>query len=256
MFDEDAELYDRARPGYPDALLDDVVELARLHPGSRVIEIGGGTGQATIALARRGLSIVVVELGASLAATLQHKTRGLPVDVVVGSFEDWEPARGQPFDAIAAFTAWHWLTPGIRTDKAQAALRPGGSLVTVTTTHVLGGTVRFFDDAQACYERWDPATPPGLRLAPAEVVAPTTDEVDTSPVFVRSTRRRYEHDVEYTTGEYLALLNTYSGHRAMLPHRRAGLMRCIEDLIENRYAGVVTKLRVALHAPVSAPTAP
>ena len=52
-FDEVAELYDRARRGYPAALVDDLVGAARLQPGSRVVEIGPGTGQATRALSER-----------------------------------------------------------------------------------------------------------------------------------------------------------------------------------------------------------
>jgi protein-L-isoaspartate O-methyltransferase len=67
-FDEAAELYDRARPGYPAALFDDLVELAGIGPGSRVLEIGPGTGQATVPLAERGCRIVAVELGPQLAA--------------------------------------------------------------------------------------------------------------------------------------------------------------------------------------------
>ncbi|CAM5396715.1 hypothetical protein SMICM304S_10061 [Streptomyces microflavus] len=46
IFDEDAELYDRARPGYPPGLYDDLAELAGAGPGSRVLEVGCGTGQA------------------------------------------------------------------------------------------------------------------------------------------------------------------------------------------------------------------
>lgn len=47
-FDEDAELYDRARPGYPPALYDDLAELAGARSGSRVLKVGCGTGQATV----------------------------------------------------------------------------------------------------------------------------------------------------------------------------------------------------------------
>jgi len=50
-FDEAAELYHRARPGYPAALFDDLAELTSIRPGSRVLEIGPGTGQATLPLA-------------------------------------------------------------------------------------------------------------------------------------------------------------------------------------------------------------
>ena len=55
--DEAAELYDRARPTYPDALFDDLIELATLKARSRVIEIGCGTGKATLPLAGRGLRV-------------------------------------------------------------------------------------------------------------------------------------------------------------------------------------------------------
>jgi protein-L-isoaspartate O-methyltransferase len=67
-FNQAAELYDRARPGYPPALFDDLAERAGIGPGCRVLEIGPGTGQATLPLAERGCQVVAVELGAELAA--------------------------------------------------------------------------------------------------------------------------------------------------------------------------------------------
>ena len=67
-FDQAAELYDRARPRYPAALFDDLAGLTGIGPGSRVLEIGPGTGQATVTLAERGCRVVAVELGADLAA--------------------------------------------------------------------------------------------------------------------------------------------------------------------------------------------
>ena len=249
IFDEDAELYDRARPGYPGPLFDDLAELTGIGPGSRVVEIGPGTGQATLPLARRGVQVTAIELGPSLADRLRANAVGLPVDLIVGAFEDWQPSVDS-FDAVVAFTAWHWLTPGVRTSKAYGALRPGGALATVTTTHVEGGTTQFFVEMQACYERWDPATPPGLRAVAAHEVAPAKDEVDEPPLFEPAVRRRYQQDITYSTSAYLAVLHTYSGHRALSPERRAGLMDCISQLIDTRYNGTITKrylyeLRVA-----------
>lgn len=253
IFDEDAELYDRARPGYPAPLLDDLVSLAGLEPGARVLEIGPGTGQATLALTDRGLEVVAVELGASLAATLRRRAAGRPVEVVIGAFEEQQLPTGS-FDAVAAFTAWHWLRPGERAERAHAALRPGGSVVTVTTTHVRGGTVPFFDDAQRCYERWDPATPPDLQQVRAEDVPEDRDELDASDLFAPAERRRHTQDITYSARAYLDVLSTYSGHRALEPRRRAGLLDCLGRLIETRYGGTVTKrylyeLRVARRLP-------
>jgi len=249
VFDEDAELYDRARPRYPAELFDDLLDLAALGNGCRVVEIGPGTGQATLPLVARGCSVLAVELGASLAATLRRRTAGLPVEVVVGAAED-HPLPAAAFDAVAAFTSWHWLPPVRRLSTAHEALRPGGSLVTVRTEHVLGGTEQFFADAQRCYERWDSATEPGLRLLPAEEVPPALDEVDTSELFAPAVRRRYHQDVAYSTDSYLDVLHTYSGHRALDQDRRTGLMGCLRQLIDSRYAGAITKrylyeLRVA-----------
>jgi SAM-dependent methyltransferase len=213
IFDEDAELYDRARPGYPAGLLSDLATLAGIGPGSRAVEIGPATGQATLDLLARGAHVVAVELGPELAAVLRRKVAGTTAEVVISTFEDWLPPK-EPFDVVTAFTAWHWLDPAVRTDKAASVLRPGGALATVTTTHVLGGTERFFIEVQECYERWDPDTPAGLRLPPAEAVPPATDEADESALFSPAVRRRYEQDVPSTTAGLRDVLNTYSRRTA------------------------------------------
>ncbi len=108
-FEQVAELYDRARPGYPAALIDDLA--ARVPPGAWVLEIGPGTGQATLPLAERGLELVGVELGAGLAELARSKLAAFPnVEIVNAAFEEWEPERAE-FDAIVSFTAFHWLDP-------------------------------------------------------------------------------------------------------------------------------------------------
>ena len=248
IFDEDARLYDRARPDYPAALFADLAELTGLGPGSRVIEIGPGTGQATRSLAATGAGVIAVELGPELAAVLRENVRGTDVEVVNSAFEDWTPPHR--VDLVTSFTAWHWVDHATRADQVHAALAPGGRLATVTTAHVRGGTVEFFAEAQDCYLRWDPATDPDeVFQSPAELPE-ITDEIDTDPRFAPAVRRRYVRDITYTADDYLAVLRTYSGHRALSPDRRRGLLSCLRALIENRYGGTITKtylheLRVA-----------
>jgi len=248
IFDEDARLYHRARPDYPAALFDDLVELTGLGPGTRVIEIGPGTGQATRSLAATGAGVTAVELGAELAAVLAENVRGTDVDVVNSAFEDWAPP--QPVDLVTSFTAWHWVDKNTRADRVYAALRPGGRLATVTTAHVRGGTVEFFAQAQECYLRWDPATDPNEVLQSPEELPETTDEIDTDARFAPGVRRRYVRDIAYSADDYLAVLRTYSGHRALSPQRRNGLLSCLRALIDDQYGGTITKsylheLRVA-----------
>src|SRR4051812_20711930 len=108
-FEQAPELYDRVRPGYPDALFEDLEELAGLRPGSRVLEVGCGTGQATVALARRGYEIVAVELGAGLAGLARRNLAAFgAARVVNAAFEEW-PLPAESFDVVAVATAFHWL---------------------------------------------------------------------------------------------------------------------------------------------------
>lgn len=249
-FDEAAEVYDRARPGYPAGLFQELGVLAGVGPGCRLLEIGCGTGQATVPLADRGCQIVAVELGAGLAAVARRNLVRLDgVEVVVAAFEEW-PLPAERFDVVLAATAWHWVDPAVRVARAAAALRPGGALATVATHHVAGGDAGFFVAVQDCYERWDPATPPGLRLPPAAEVGRDGEELAGSDRFDAPVFRRWQWERPYSTAEYLDLLRTYSGHRAMDDAARQGLLGCIANLIDRRFGGRISKrylteLRVA-----------
>jgi len=241
IFGEDALLYDRMRPTYPSAVFEALAEFGQLGPASRVLEIGCGTGQATRALAERGYVVTAVELSVDLAAVATNRLAAFPnVDVVVSAFEDWQlPAR--PFDAIVSATAFHWLDPDVRIARSAAALRGGGTLAIIGTHHIAGGDTPFFEQAQDCYERWDPATPPGLRLQTADEIPVDTTELDDSGLFEPAVVHRYEWSLTYSEAEYRDLLLTYSGHRALEPGRQAQLLDCITALINSSYGGRITK---------------
>ena len=52
-----AELYDRMRPSYPLALVDDVLAFAGV---GRALEVGAGTGKATVLFAARDVEVVAL----------------------------------------------------------------------------------------------------------------------------------------------------------------------------------------------------
>jgi SAM-dependent methyltransferase len=77
-FDTVAELYERARPGYPAELFDELAALIGGGTGDvRVLEIGPGTGQATRGLLARGWRVVALEPGAELAAVARRVLAGI-----------------------------------------------------------------------------------------------------------------------------------------------------------------------------------
>jgi SAM-dependent methyltransferase len=223
IFDEDAELYDRARPGYPEALVDDLVALAGLVAGARVLEIGPGTGKLTIPLARRGLHVPGVELGPGLAAVARRNLEGFDtVDIVTGAFESWDPGE-QRFDVVVAATCWHWLDPDLRYERAANALREGGALAIVTTEHVLPDDGdQFFNDIQDVYVDIGEGHPDGGPPHP-DRVHDLRDDISASGRFDRVEVRHYVWEQAYTAEEYISVLETYSGHRSMTRRQRERL---------------------------------
>jgi SAM-dependent methyltransferase len=250
-FNEDAERYDRARPRYPVQMFDDLAAVG-VAPGARVLEIGCGTGQATVPLAERGCRIVAVELGANLAAVARRNLGAFDaVEVVTAPFEEW-PLPAEPFDVVFAATAFHWIDPVVRVSKSADALRLGGALATVGTHHIAGGTwtEAFFVEIQRCYERFDPSTPPGLRLEAARDIPEDDRELTSSGRFGPASFYRYEWELAYSTAEYLDLLLTYSGHRALPDAQQSALLNSIARLIDVDHGGRIvkrylTELRIA-----------
>ncbi|MFD9948929.1 class I SAM-dependent methyltransferase [Nonomuraea sp. NPDC059023] len=117
-FGNDAERYDRARPRYPEALIERIAAA-----GPDVLDVGCGTGIAARQFQAAGRRVLGVEPDPRMAAT----ARRLGVEAEVATFEQWQ-AGGRMFDAVAAAQAWHWIDPVAGAAKAAAVLRPGGVL--------------------------------------------------------------------------------------------------------------------------------
>ena len=244
-FDGAALLYDEVRPGYPEDLFDDVVALSRIPAGGRILEIGCGTGQATVPFARRGYRILCVELGENMAAVARRNLEGYAqAEVRCGDFEKW-PLREGSFDLAISATAFHWLDPEVAYPKVAGALGDGGALALFWNEHVhsdAGGG--FFEEVQRIYEREAPEIvgPEDYKGLPRpDEVVDRTPEIEGSGTFERVTTRRYQWDETYDAEGYLRVLNTYSGHRSLGDATRRRLFSGIADLIDGRYGGRVVK---------------
>jgi SAM-dependent methyltransferase len=235
-FDQVADFYDEARPRYPDELFDDLVELARLKDNASLLEIGCGTGIATLPLARRVFSIVALEVGPQLASRAADNLAAFPnVNVISAAFEEWK-READGFDLIYAATAWHWLDPATRYRKTAKLLKPGGSLAFFSARHAFPiDTDPFFYEIQDVYqaigesrhgETWPPPSP--------EEVPDRSAEIEASGEFRDVHVRRYVWEERYSAPEYIALLCTFSNHIAMDQWKRDILFGEIKRRIDAR----------------------
>jgi SAM-dependent methyltransferase len=238
-FDSAADMYQESRPDYPDGLYDDLVRLADLGSGDRLLEIGCATGKATAPLARRGFRITCVEIGAQLAVAGRRNLAEFPdVDVFEADFETWRPPPGTAFDLVFAATAWHWIDPAVKHQRAWELLRPGGHLAVWSATHVfpVGGDT-FFRDIQDIYDEIGEGVPPGAtRPKPGELPVDQA-EIEGSGLFENVTVRHFDWQLTYTADEYIRLLSTFSGHMAMDRWKRDRLFGEIRRRLAERPDG-------------------
>ncbi len=277
-FDTIAHAYDQARPGYPDALFDDL-RAHGLWPGAAVLEVGCGTGQATRQLAETAVTVLdegqgggevrCVELGGHLAARARQNLAPWPnVTVREGVFEDIElPA--QSFDLVFSATAFHWIDPTIGFAKAAALIRAGGSMALATNAHVAGGTQEEISvgitelQADLCPEVGAWRFP-----SRAELIASATAGGDLAHLWARVDRSfgvppdvrhlfalpfvgTYEWTATYRRDDYLAMLGTHSTYVTLPSDRRARLFDGIGALIDDRLGGYISKTYLAILAVAS-----
>jgi SAM-dependent methyltransferase len=229
-FDEAALDYERTRPVCPPELFDDLVELTGLGPGDRVVEIGCGTGQATVPLAARGLAVTAVELGTQLAALARNRLAGFATaHVVTSSFEDWEPDE-IPYAAVVAVNSLHWIDPPVRFAKPFQILGPGGTMV-VAGCHWARpvDAEPFWAEVQADYQavEYEGSPPP-----PPEAIGPAHLPAEAEGFFAEVASRRYPFEVRYTAEAYLAVLATQSTTRALGEARRADFLARVRRRLE------------------------
>lgn len=241
-FDSVAATYHGARPDYPSELFDDLARHAALSDGGRLLEVGCATGKATLPLARRGFRISCLEPGPALAAEARRNLAAFDVELIEAYFEDWEPPAPSPYELVFAATAWHWVDPATRYERAWRALRPGGHLAFWSAEHHFPADFDpFFTQIQVVYDEVNQGLPPGTPWPPAPQLPDHTDEIAASGYFDVSFVRQYEWEVVYDADGYIALLSTFSGHIAMQPWQRERLFAEIRALLADRPDGRVRR---------------
>jgi SAM-dependent methyltransferase len=236
-----AELYDRARPSYPPGAIDDVVAHAGLKRGDTVLEVGAGTGKATVLLAARGVDVVALEPSASMAAVARANCRDLPgVRVVQSDFEGW--ASTERFAAVASVQAWHWVAPEVRYERAHAALVPGGTLAAVWTfpvwtacdlRDVLRDAYRLGAPRLAADFPMHPAS------EPARLAGDWSSEIDALTTFAQPRVTTHPWSQPYTSTEYVELLQTHQDHILLAPEEQRSLLAAIAAAIEREGGGTL-----------------
>lgn len=232
-FNEDAQLYDKLRPHYPDQIFTTLKQEANLNADSSVLEVGCGTGQATRSLTRFTQHITCVEPGESLLAVAKQKFPNLTF--VNCKFEDFK--SDSKYDMILSATAWHWVDPKMGYTKAYELLKDGGHLAILHNYHIETDPEAFHNKAQFIYRQYSNRSPD---LGSRGPIDETRKSLENQYFHLQQTKEcQWEHT--YTIDEYLALRNTYSDHRTMQQADRIKFEQQLRDFAEKEFDGKITK---------------
>jgi SAM-dependent methyltransferase len=254
VFDSVAQAYDDVRRGYPATLVDAALTRGALRAGSRVVEVGCGTGKLTESLVARGLRVDAVDPGARMIDVARRRVGGSPlVQFHVARFED-VAFDGGSFDAIFSATAFHWVDPTLGWRKAASLLEPGRLLALLTYRTVADeGSADLeagFRDLWARYvpddRTWPPPRDAETLLADARQRRGNVSEVwdnlldERHDLAVPEAAELFENslvlaDIEFieeTADQSIALVRTTSSYFGIDPMLRPSFEAGIRELFE------------------------
>lgn len=238
-FDTVAAAYDKYRPTYPEELYGEIFNYISLDDRSRTVEVGIGTGQATLPILKTGCSVTAVEPGMEFSAICREKFKEYNnFSVIAGKFEgiSFEPNE---YDFLYSATAFHWIPESVGYPKVFAMLKPGGAFARFANHPCPAkDDQHLFDEIQDIYAEFFPkkrAKAHDFTDKQAENLAKIAEKYS----FVDIKFSVFHRTRTFSASEYCALLGTYSDHIVIEETLRKLFLSKIEAAI-NSHGGSIT----------------
>ncbi len=227
-----AEAYLQARPRYPDALIQQVIEIAQLTSDSTILEIGCGPAIATHSFAPLGCSMVCLEPNPDFYQMAHQSCASYPqIEIQNLAFEEWTPA-GKKFDAIVAASSFHWIPAEIGYPKAAELLKPGGYLILLWNKE-LQPNYELYQQFSKLYQTYAPALDRYEDKPTQTAILQNLGQMSLdSGRFKDLVSRQIECEVTYSINQYLTLLDTYSPYLKLDPQQKQPLFEGLRNTIE------------------------
>jgi len=180
-----ADVYERARPSYPQDAIDWLVSQTGLGPGSTVGDLGAGTGKLTRLLLPTEARVVAVEPIAEMRAHIAG------AEVVDGTAEAI-PLPDRSADVVTVAQAFHWFDHDRALPEIHRVLRNPGSLVLVWNMRDLNDPLqRGVEDLLRAVRK----------EVPGQVAGTWREPLARSPLFGPATVGAFTYEQRFTTDD-------------------------------------------------------
>lgn len=236
-FNEVAAEYDEYRPTYVPELYADIMAYSNINQFSRVLEIGIGTGQATLPFLNTNCHLTAIELGDKLAAFTREKfSEYKNLEIKNMAFEDYE-CPDNSLDMIYSTSAFHWIPEEIGYPKVYKLLKNGGTFARFANHNYKDKENEPLDVAiRKVYAKYMP----DIKFLPEYNEKMASDRADISKKygFIDVTYKLYSRIREFDAESYATLISTYHDHRALGEAKLALLKNEIKETI-NSFGGKI-----------------
>ena len=199
-FNKDEYNYDKTRPDYPSELFEDIFDYANLCSGSIVLEIGIGTGQATLPFLQRGFF--------------------LKADL---------PENG--YDMIFSATAFHWIPKDSGYAKIKSLLKTNGVLALFWNHPFVSDTEDKTNLAsKSIYQKYRPNDKPPIQFDESKCQVIINELAQYGFRDIQS--KIYRRTRTLASEEYVNLIRTYSDHNALPEQKRLAFEQEMKQAID------------------------
>jgi SAM-dependent methyltransferase len=207
-FASGADVYERARPSYPQDAIDWLVARTGLGPGRTVVDLGAGTGKLTRLLLPTGARVVAVEPIEEMRAHI------VGAEVLDGTAEAI-PLPAASADVVTVAQALHWFDQDRALPEIHRVLRPGGQLVLVWNMRDLD------DPLQRDVEE---LLGPVRKDVPGQILGAWREPLSRSPLFRPAEVGEFKYEQLFTTDDLCDRVASTSFVAALPPVDRDELL--------------------------------
>ena len=236
-FNNIAQIYDLARPGYPIELIDDIINMANLSDDGRILDIGTGTGKGTIYFAEKGYAIHCIEPGENLVRIAKQHLNVYPeVTFDVTRFEDWN-LQVNNFDLAISAQAFHWVNREIGYAKVAQALKDKGHIA-LFWNFTPPSEALVFAALKEVFKKYVPSTSNTPSIP--SLIKKRKNWILNSNCYQDLIIKEYPWSIDFSSEQYLNLIKTQTVYQTFSQQQQQDLSCDVIEVINN-HGGVITK---------------
>jgi len=237
VFNNIPEEYDKWRPVYVQELYADIFSYSNIDETSHALEVGIGTGKATLPFLEKNCRITAVELGDKLAEYTRRKfSEYTNLEVITEDFEKYV-CPDNTYDLIYSACAFHWIPEEIGYPKVYSLLKRGGTFARFANCPQRDKyNEPLYDAIQQVYARYMPNTAPPQDYTHENCKKKANIALKYG--FTDISYKMYHQKRIFDADSYVAHQHTHSNHADMDAERWAAFSGEIKAAI-NAYGGII-----------------